>query len=232
MFKLIRYSWVAAVLALGGCDVQVHDTTPAEYPANHDIGMYDVSATVTRDALVTQGSVFMFALGDNNQRITLNSNQDGSEWHGLMSARCRNSFPVQFLAEWKMAGFDVRHKLVPAQPRQVTLHEPPLARTASFDSSGKPPKGGWTGSVQYRFVTVPSVQITGAHVEPASSGPADVAAAKAISVLTSFPVVAGCSDRAEVRLASSAPHAHGTLIIDTDHPEMPHWQTIVDFSPK
>src|SRR5438105_9577966 len=31
-----------------------------------------------------------------------------------------------------------------------------------------------------------------------------------------FPVVAGCGDRAEIRLAAADPHAHGTLVIDTD----------------
>ena len=65
MFKLIRLTWVPVALVLSACDVQVRDETPAEYPANHDIGMYDIKATVTRDALVTPGSVFLFALGNN-----------------------------------------------------------------------------------------------------------------------------------------------------------------------
>ena len=229
MLRLIRLTWVPAALLLSACDVQVHDTTPAEYPANHDIGMYEVKATVTRDTLVTPGSVYMFALGD-NQKITLN--QDGSEWHGLYSVRCRSSFPLQFLAEWKLQGLAVRHKVVPAQPREIKLTEPPLARQASFDASGKMPKGGWTGTVQYRFVAVASAQITGARIDAASDSAADVAAAKAISVLTPFPVVAACGDVAEIRLAASSPHAHGTLVIDTDHPAMAHWQTIVDFAPR
>src|SRR2546425_8019725 len=193
MFMLIRLAWVPVALMLGACDVQVHDETPAEYPANHDIGMYEIKATVTRDALVTPGSVFLFALGNNNQRISLS--QEGSEWRGLLSVRCHSSFPLQILAEWKLQGLAVRHKLVPPQPRQIRLIEPPLAYTASFDSSGKAPKGGWLGSVQYRFVTVPSAQITGARVDPSSEAAADVKAAKAISVLTPFPVVAGCGDR-------------------------------------
>ena len=230
MLKLIRLTWVPVALMLSACDVQVHDGTPAEYPANHDIGMYDIKATVTRDTLVTPGSVFLFALGD-NQRIPLS--QEGSEWRGLYSVRCRDSFPLQILAEWKLQGLAVHHKLVPPQPRQVKLTEPPLAYTASFDSAGKvPPKGGWLGSVQYRFVTVPSAQITAARVEPSSEAPADVKAAKAISVLTPLPVVAGCGDRAEIRLATTDAHAHGTLVIDTDHPTVPHWQTKVEFSPK
>jgi hypothetical protein len=230
MFKLIRVTWVPVALMLSACDIQVHDQTPAEYPANHDIGMYDIKATVTRDALVTPGSVFLFALGD-NQRIPLR--QEGAEWRGLYSVRCRNSFPLQILAEWKLQGLAVHNKLVPPQPRQVKLVEPPLAYTASFDSAGKtPPKGGWVGSVQYRFVTVPSAQITAARVEPSSEAPADVKAAKAIAVLTPLPVVAGCGDLAEIRLATNDAHAHGTLVIDTDHPAVPHWQTKVEFSPK
>jgi hypothetical protein len=229
MRKLMRLTWVPVALMLSACDVQVHDTTPSQYPANHDIGMYQVSATVTRDTMVTPGSVYLFAIGG-NQRIPL-STEDGSEWHGLYPVRCQSSFPLQFLAEWKMT-FSVKHKLVPPEPRMIKLTEPPLTREASFDTAEKKPKEGWVGSVQYRFVTVPSVQITAAHIEPASAAPADVAAAKAISVLTPMPVVAACGDRAEVRLASQAQRAHGTLVIDTDHPEVPHWQTVVDFSPK
>jgi len=229
VFKLIRLTWVPVALMLSACDVQVRDETPAEYPANHDIGMYDIKATVTRDALVTPGSVFLFALGD-DQKIPLS--QEGSEWHGLYSVRCRSSFPLQILAEWHRAALDVKRKLVPPVPRRIKLTEPPLTSSASFDSPGKQPKGGWVGNVQYRFVTMPSVQITGAHIEPASTAAADVAAAKAISLLTPLPLVAPCGDRAEIRLASSAQRAHGTLVIDTDHPEIPHWQTIVDFAPR
>ena len=231
MFRLIRLAWIPVALMLGACDVQVHDETPAEYPANHDIGMYEIKATVTRDALVTPGSVFLFALGT-NQRIPLS--QEGPEWHGLYSVRCQGSFPLQILAEWKVQGLSVRHKLVPLQPREIKLDEPSLSYSASFDSSGKPPKGGWVGSVQYRFVTVPSAQITAAHIEPSSEAAADVKAAKAISVVTPLPVVAGCGDLAEIRLATTDPHAHGTLVIDTDHPAptMAHWQTRVEFSPK
>ncbi len=229
MFKLVRLTWVAVVLVLTGCDVQVHDETPAEYPANPGIGMYEVKATVTRDALVTPGSVFLFALG-NSQKIPLT--QSGSEFHGLYQVRCQSSFPVQILAEWKTQALSARHKLVPPQPRQIKLTEPPLAYTASFDSAGKMPKGGWLGSVQYRFVTVPSAQITAAHIDPSGEAPADVKAAKAISVLTPFPVVAGCGDLAEIRLAGTEPHAHGILVIDTDHPAVPHWSTKVEFAPR
>jgi hypothetical protein len=229
MFKLVRLTWVPVVLVLSACDVQVHDETPAEYQANHDIGMYEVKATVSRDTLVTSGSVFLFALGS-SQRISLT--QSGPEFHGLYQVRCQSSFPLQILAEWKTQAFSVRHKLVPPQPRQIKLNEPPLAYQASFDSAGKMPKGGWLGSVQYRFVTVPSAQITAAHIVPSGEAPADVKASKAISVLTPFPVVAGCGDLAEVRLAATDPHAHGILVIDTDHPAVSHWSTKVEFAPR
>jgi hypothetical protein len=231
MREVIRLTGVPVALLLCACDVQVHDTTPAEYRANHDIGMYEVSATVARDTMVTPGSVYLFAIGG-NQKITLSSYGDGSEWRGLYSVRCQNSFPLQFLAEWKLQAFDVKQKIVPATPRLIKISEPPLTRAASLDSAGKQPKGGWTGSVQYRFVTMPSVQITGARIESSSAAAADVAAAKAISVLTSLPLVVPCGDRAEIRLASSAQRAHGILHIETDHPEIPRWQTVVDFSPK
>ncbi len=230
MLKPMRLIWLGVVLLLCACDVQLRDTTPAEYPANHDLGMYEVSAAVARDALVTPGSVYVFAQGD-GQQIALTPNADASQWNGLYSVRCRSSFPLQFVVQWKLP-FDVRRKVVPPQPRQVRLIEPPLTRTASLDSSGKAPKGGWQGAVQYRFVTAPTVEITGAHVEPQSSSPEDAAAAKPMSVISSFPVVGGCGDIVDVRLASSAPRAHGTLVIDTNDPADPHWRTRVEFSPK
>src|SRR5258708_16756571 len=113
MFKLIRLTWVPVALVLSACDVQVRDETPAGYPANHDIGMYDIKATVTRDALVTPGSVFLFALGD-NQRIPLS--QEGSEWRGVYFVRCHSRFPPPILAHWKPQGL---------APRIPLLHAPP-----------------------------------------------------------------------------------------------------------
>src|SRR2546423_11342777 len=140
MLRLIRLAWVPVALMLGACDVQVHDQTPAEYPDNHDIGMYDIKATVTRDAMVTPGSVFLFALGENHQRISLS--QEGSEWRGLYSVRCQSSFPLQILAEWKLQGLAVRHKLVPPQPPPIKLVQPSLTLSAWFHSHGQPPQGG------------------------------------------------------------------------------------------
>jgi len=230
MRRLVRLMWLGPVLSVCACDVQLRDTTPAEYTANHDLGMYEVSAAVSRDALVTPGSVYVSAQGD-KLKFALSPNADGSEWRGLYSVRCRSSFPLQFVVDWKLP-LDVKRKLIPPQPRQVRLLEPPLTRTASFDSSGKAPKGGWQGAVQYRFVTVPSVEITGAHIEPQSASAEDSAAAKPLSVISPFPVVGGCGDILDVRIASSAPRARGTLIIDTNDPADPHWQTRVEFSPK
>jgi len=226
----MRLTWLSVALLLSACDLQLRDTTPAEYPANHDIGMYEVSVAITHDALVSPGSIYVFATG-NGQKIPLSANADGSQWRGLYSVRCKSSFPLQFVAQWKLP-LDVRRKVVPPQPRQVRLIEPPLTRTATIDASGKAPKGGWQGGVHYRFVTVPAVQITAAHFEPQSSSPQDAAAAKPLSVVSSFPIDGGCGDLVEVRVASRAPHAHGTLVIDTNDPADPHWQTRVEFAPK
>lgn len=216
---------------LCACDVQVQDTTPSAYAAEHGIGMYEISARVSADPLVTPRSVVLFAISD-GKKLTLTPDGNFARYSGLYSVRCRDSFPLQLLAVWRLQILTTAHKLLPAQPRQIKLTEPPLTRTASIDSSGALPKGGWRGDVQYRFVTVPSVQITAAHIAPSSAAPLDVAAAKAISVVTSFPVVADCGELAAVQLASTAAHAHGLLVIDTDHPGVPHWQTTVEFSPK
>ena len=230
MRRLTRLTWLSVALLLVACDVQVRDTTPAEFPANHDIGMYELSVAATRDALVTPGSVYVMAISE-RQKVALSANSDGSRWQGLYPVRCKSSFPLQFVVEWKLP-FDLRRKVVPPQPRQVRLIEPPLTRTASFDTSGKAPKGGWQGTVQYRFVTVPTIRIVGAHIGPQGSSAVDVAAARPLSVVSPFPVVGGCGDLVEIRVASSAPRARGTLVIDTDHPADPHWTTQVEFSPK
>jgi hypothetical protein len=230
MRKLHLFPALPALLALSACDVKLRDNTPAEFPANHDIGMYDIAASVTRGAMVPAGSVFVFALGD-KQKVALTSNADGSEWHGLYGVRCVSSFPLQLMAEWK-GTTGLEQVRAPPQPRQIKLIEPPLSKSANFDAPGKPPKEGWQGSVQYRFVTEPSVRITAAHIEPSTAEPADAAAAQAIAVVSSFPVVAGCGDLVDVRLATKNPHAHGTLVIDTDHPSVPHWQTKVEFAAK
>ena len=76
MNKLIRISWIPAALVLSACDVQVTDTTPAQYQANNDIGMYEITATASQGALVTPGSLVLFAIGD-NQKVPLSSRPCG-----------------------------------------------------------------------------------------------------------------------------------------------------------
>ena len=57
-----------------------------------------------------------------------------------------------------------------------------------------------------------------------------------LSSLGVLLLLGGCdkqlSDTTPVRVASKAPRAHGTLVIDTDDPAYPHWRTQVEFSPK
>jgi hypothetical protein len=251
MYKLIRLSWLPAALCLSACDVQVNDTTPAQFQANNDIGMYEITATASQGALVAPGSLVLFAIGD-NQKIPLGLNSDGSGWHGLYSVRCQSSFPLQILAVWRLQGLSTRNILVPPQPRQIKLTEPPLTKQEGFDTGARPGesqapagqgakgkgakgKGGkreWEGTVSYRFVTVPVTQITAAHIEPSSASAEDVAAARAISVKTPLPLQAACGENAPLQLTSSEQRAHGTLVIDTDNAGVPRWQTYVEFSPK
>src|SRR5690348_2477475 len=113
--------------------MQVRDTTPAEIQAKHVNSKYEASATVTSNPMVTPGSVLLFAIGG-NQKINLSAGGDGSEWHGLYQIRCTDSFPLQFLAEWRMT-FSVKHKLVPPDPRMIKLTEPPQVRQATIDTS-------------------------------------------------------------------------------------------------
>lgn len=239
--KLIRLACIPLALCLSACEVQVTDTTPSQYQANNDIGMYEVSATTKEGALVTPGSVVLFAIGE-NQKVPLTANPDGSGYRGLYSVRCQSSFPLQIQAVWRLQGLSARSVVVPAQPRQIKLTEPPLTKQAGFDTAGKSvavkaakgkaSKGEWTGTVDYRFVTVPVTQITSAHIEPSSGSAEDTAAARAISVKSTLPLQAACGEPVKVELASSEQRAHGTLLIETDNPGVPRWQTYVEFSPK
>ena len=235
MSKVTRFTCFffggAVATVLSACDVQVHDATPDQFPANHDIGMYEIKANVVPDAMVTPGSIFLRGLSG-KQRIELTSNRAGTEWHGLYAIRCQPSFPLQIFAIWKLQGLTTKEKIVPEQPREIKLVEPEPTKTATIDTTaGKPPKGGWTGSVKYRFATQ-NAQITGAHIEPTSQDPADVNAAKAITVTSPLPVDLQCGVATEVELASSAPNAHGNLVLDTTHVTYPHWTTKVEFAPK
>jgi len=237
MYKFIRLVWIPAALALSACDVQVSDTTPAEFQANNDIGMYKITASASTGALVTPGSLVMFAIGEDNKKVELRQFSDGS-FQGLYPTRCHSSFPLQILAVWRLQGLSTRQSLTPLQPRQIKLTEPPLTKEEGFDTAkpsaakGAKGKGEWEGVVDYRFVTMPMTQIQAAHIEPSSSSAEDVAAARAISVKTPLPMQAPCGDDAKLTLTSTEQRAHGTLDIETDNPGVPRWQTYVEFSPK
>ena len=241
MYKLIRLSWIPVALCLSACNVQVNDTTPAQFQANNNIPMYEITATASEGALVAAGSLVLFAIGD-NEKVPLSLNSDGSGWHGLYSVHCQSSFPLQILAVWRLQGLTTRNILVPPQPRQIKLTEPPLTKQEGFDTAAKPGeskaprgkggKGEWQGTVNYRFATQPLTQITSARIEPSSASAEDVAAARAISVKTPLPLQAACGENAQVQLVSNEQRTHGTLVIDTDNPGVLRWQTYVEFSPK
>jgi hypothetical protein len=235
MSKVTRFTCFfcggAVLTALSACDVQVHDATPDQFPANHDAGMYEIKATVAPDSLVTPGSIFLRGISG-KQRIEMTANRAGTEWRGMYAIRCQASFPLQIFAIWKVQGITTKEKVVPEQPREIKLVEPEPTKAAAIDTiAGKPPKGGFAGSVKYRFV-IQNTQITGAHIEPTTQDPADVNAAKAITVTSTLPIDAQCGVPAEVDLVSTAPSAHGNLVLDTTDTAYPHWTTKVEFAPK
>jgi len=221
----------AAALALAGCGVQVQDETPAQFQTNSDIGMYPITAKVTGGALVSP-PVYLFLLSG-GQKVPLSANADGT-YQTMFPVKCTTSFPLQFLAVWRLQVGATRQALFPAQPRQIELTPPPLTKQANIDTSGKPDKKtrAWQGNVQYDFVTVPQVQITGAHLEPVSQDKADVAALKRISIVSTFPIEGSCGTPTAIELASKEQRAHVNLVIDTNDPAYPHWTTQVDFAPQ
>jgi hypothetical protein len=229
MSKWLVWALAAAAVALSGCDVRVHDETPTSYAADPGTGMYPVKATLSQDMMVQSGSIFVFAL-DGKDRHDLQGNADQTEFHGLFPARCRSTFPVQFLVEWRLQG-SAQRQLVTAK-RDVTLTPPAQPAEATIDTSAKATSKGWEGGVPYKFVTAERVQITGAHIDPVSQDPQDIEAAKPISVDSSFPIDAPCGTATEVHLTSKAAKAHGNLVIDTDVPGQAHWTTKVTFEPK
>lgn len=218
-------------LALAGCGVQLHDETPGKFKANPDIGMYPLTVRVSSGAMVSQ-PVYVFAISD-GRKVPLSLGSDGT-YQTMFSVKCRSSFPLQFLAIWRLQGAATRQALFPAQPRQIELTPPPLTQAqVSIDTSGKPDRKthSWQGAVQYDIVSAPDAHITGAHLEPVSQDKGDVAAAKPISIVSTFPLDASCDSPVSVQLASRKPRAHANLVIDTDLPALPHWTTRVDFAP-
>ncbi|MGH8294282.1 MAG: hypothetical protein ACRETZ_02080 [Steroidobacteraceae bacterium] len=231
MRRQIGYSCVAAVaLALAGCGVQVQDETPAKFPANPDIGMYPIKVKVTAGALVSQ-PVYMY-LVSGGQRVPLSAGSGGI-YQAMYPVKCTGSFPLQYLAVWRVQGMDTREQLYPPQPRQIDLTPPPLTGKATIDTSGKPDRRtrSWQGAVQYDIVTYANARITGAQIEPVSQDTADVRSAKAIRIVSGFPLDASCGVPTAVQLASKDRRAHANLVIDTDVPGIPQWTTRVDFAP-
>ena len=162
-------------MALSACDVQVHDATPGQFPANYDVGMYEIKATVAPDAMVSPGSVYLFALSG-RQRIQLTPDRQGTDFHGMYAIRCVPSFPLQLKAIWKLQGLATKEKIEPAQPREIKLVEPQPTQEVTIDTTnGKAPKGGFPGNVKFKFATEQNTQITAVHVEPVSQDAADVA---------------------------------------------------------
>jgi hypothetical protein len=233
MRRIIGFSClVAAALASSGCGVQLQDQTAARFQANPDVAMYPISVKVVSAGAMVSQPVYVFAVSG-DQRVPLSAGPDGT-YQTMLPVRCTRTFPLQFLAIWRLQGVMTEHQLFPPQPRQIELTPPPLTRQASIDTSGKPDKKtrSWQGAVQYDVVTAPTAHITGATLEPVSQEKADVAAAKPISIVSKFPIDATFGTPTAVQLASKKDHAHANLIIDTDLPGMPHWTTRVDFAPQ
>jgi hypothetical protein len=222
-------SIVTLVLGLSACDVSVHDETPAQFTANDRFGMYPIKAEIARDALVSPDAVILTALID-DQPLALEGDQAETDWQALYPIRCHPSFTLQYRAAWTVQGLASRYKLIPERPKTVRLLEPPLTKDVKVDTSARSRKG-WTGDVEYVFVTEPNTQISALRIEPLSPQPQDVKAAAPISVTTQVPVSAACDKPVDIALLSKAQHARGYLVIETNNPSLPMWRTEVDFGP-
>ncbi|HEX3843623.1 MAG TPA: hypothetical protein VHV80_04630 [Steroidobacteraceae bacterium] len=231
MRRVIGFSCVVAVaLALVGCGVQLQDQTPGRFAANPDVAMYPITVKVISGPMVSQ-PVYVYVVSD-GQRVPLSPSPDGT-YQAMFTVKCKQSFPLQYLAVWRVQNVVTKQEIFPDQPRRIDLTPPPLTKQASIDTSGKPDKKtrSWQGGVQYNVVTAPGAHITGAHLEPVSQDKADLEAAKPISVVSTFPIDATCGTPAAVQLASKKALAHANLVIDTDLPGMQQWTTRVDFAP-
>jgi hypothetical protein len=226
------FSMAVVALALGGCGVQLQDETPGTFTANPDIGMYPLTVKLTTGALVST-PVYVFVVGEDGQQVPLSAGSNGS--YGTMyPVKCKKSFPLQYLAVWRVQGVVTKQQLFPPQPRDIELTPPPLTQQAAIDTSGTPDKKtrSWQGAVQYDIITAPDAHITGAQLEPVSQDKADLAAVKAVSIVSTFPIDATCGTPAAVTLASKLQTAHVNLVITTDLPGMPQATTRVDFTPQ
>lgn len=230
MRQALRFSIGVAALALAGCGVQVQNQTPAHFQANPDVGMYPISATVKRGALVGS-QMYLFQVGG-GQKVPLKSNAAGTHWQTMYPVRCKASFPVQYLAVWRVEGMSTRQKYFPAKPIEVKLTQAPLTKEATVSTAGRPKHGMWKGPVNYVFSTAQNTNITGAKVEPAGKSLADRRAAKAVRVVSSFPISASCDTPTGVELASRYRKAKVNLVISTDSASTPTWTTLVRFEPR
>jgi hypothetical protein len=233
MRREIGFSSLAVVaLALTGCGVQLQDETPGRFTANPDIGMYPLTVKVTSGALVST-PVYVFVVAGAGQQVPRTAGPNGT--YGTMyPVKCKQSFPLQYLAVWRVQGVVTQHQLFPPQPREIELTPPPLTQQATIDTSGTPDKKthSWQGTVQYDIITAPDAHITGAQVQPVSQDKADIKAAQAVSVVSTFPIDASCGTPTAVTLATKAQTAHVNLVITTDLPGMPQATTRVDFTPQ
>lgn len=233
MRRIIGFSCLALMaLVLAGCDVQLQDQTPGTFTANPDIGMYPLTVKVTSGALVSAG-LYVFVVGGDGQQVPLTAGANGT--YGTMyPVKCKQSFPLQYLAVWRVQGVVTKHQLFPAQPREIQLTPPPLTQQQNIDTSGTPDKKthSWQGAVQYNIYTAPEAHITGAQVEPVSQDKADLKSAQDVSVVSTLPIDASCGTPAAVTLATKAQTAHVNLVITTDLPGIPQATTRVDFGPQ
>ncbi|HTX25240.1 MAG TPA: hypothetical protein VMD03_11355 [Steroidobacteraceae bacterium] len=218
------------VLGVSACDVTVQDQTPTQFTANNQLGMYPIKAEIARDTLVSPDAVIVTAFV-NHQPLALEADRSATEWQALYPIRCHDSFTVQFRAAWTVEGLDSRYKLVPEKPQTVRVIEPPLVKDVKIDTSARSRKG-WDGVVHYAFLTEPNTQISSIDIEPVSQQPADVEAARPISVTTSTPVSASCGMPVDITLLSKSPRAHADLVIHTNNPSVPQWRTEVEFAPE
>lgn len=230
MRQAFRLTFGVAALALAGCGVQVHNTTPAQFQANPSVGMYPISATISRGFMVSP-QIYLFQVAGGH-KVPLSPNATNTRWRTMYPVRCKSSFPLQYLAIWRLQGMATRQKRFPAQPVVVKLTQPPLTKQAIIDTSGRPKHGAWQGHVSYEFSTAANTNITGAKIEPVGKTRQDKLQARAIRVVSTFPVSASCDTSTAVMLASRYRKAEANLVISTDSKTVPTWTTQVMFQPK
>jgi hypothetical protein len=214
---------------LVGCNVQLHDETPASYQADNGAAMYQLQARITRPFLVAPDSVFVSALVDDHL-VRFEPDASLLTWHGLYSVRCRAGFSLQYRAIWSVQSITSRSVQVPARPRTVQLTEPPPPQQVKIETSMGNAKT-WSGVVHYQFITAPRTTITTLRIEPLGGSAADAATAAPIKLQSQTPLTVECGAPLDVGLESSALRAAAYLVLETTNPGVPRWRTRVDFAP-